>query len=219
MVSPSCWRASRDTGASKSKATRFFCARTHLKPFRNGMNSTITEILIKVPPKKGDLRSSASGGQSYIHQSAVQTSQEAMERSDSFTGEQTLKANTRPRKAKLPRSPGERAFDLCFYPFGVVLAFAFASLFGDLLMSDSTSRNAQNGRSLIAAVLDPTWYRLVQFAIGELLCVYWLWALWCVLRAWRDPGARVLRFSALFLLLFDGCMAFGLLTSPFSDFG
>ena len=70
----------------------------------------------------------------------------------------------------------------------------------------------------MAAVLDPTWYELVQFVIGELLCVYWLWAFWSVLRAWRDPGARILRFSALFLLLFDAAIAIGLLMSPFSNF-
>jgi hypothetical protein len=117
------------------------------------------------------------------------------------------------------RSPGERAFDRCFYPFGAILALALLGIlegiFANLFVSRTLIHKPHSEAELAAAVPDPAWHTWLPFILGVLLCVYWLWAFFGVLSTWRDPRARVLRFSALFLLLFDACIAYGLLTFPF----
>jgi hypothetical protein len=122
------------------------------------------------------------------------------------------------RKGATPtRSPGELAFDRCFYPFGAILAVVLVGIFGDLFISRRVTRKPHSEAELAAAMPDPAWHVWLPFTLGVLLCIYWLWALWGLLRAWKDPRARVLRFSALFLLFFDAGIAIVLLSSPFSS--
>jgi hypothetical protein len=114
------------------------------------------------------------------------------------------------------RSPGERAFDRCFYPFGAILALALAGIFGELFISHTVTHKPRSEAELAATPADPAWHTWLPFTLSMLLCIYWLWAFWSVLRAWRDPRVRVLRFSALFLLLLDAGIAYVLLSYPFS---
>ena len=115
-------------------------------------------------------------------------------------------------------SPGERAFDRCFYPFGAVLALALAGILGELFISYTVTHKPHSEAEFEVTVPDPAWHTWLPFTLGVLLCIYWLWAFWSLLRAWRDPRARILRFSALFLLLFDASIAYLLLSSPFSSY-
>jgi hypothetical protein len=81
------------------------------------------------------------------------------------------------------RSPGERAFDQCFYPVPLfVLLFVVRSIL------------SPNDLGLPAF---PSWG---TFSFGIMLSAYWLWAFYAVATAWHDPFARVLRFSSLAIL-------------------
>jgi hypothetical protein len=68
---------------------------------------------------------------------------------------------------------------------------------------------------IVAALPEPAWHHWLPVTLGGLFFVYCLWALWSVIRTWRDPNAKVLRFSALLLLLFDFSIALSLMGCGF----
>lgn len=113
------------------------------------------------------------------------------------------------------RSPGERAFDRCFYPFGVVLLLPVITMAIHLVVRPSTPHRQRSEAELAAAMPDPAWLSWIPFTLGVLLCAYWVWALWSVLRAWHDPAARILRVSSILLLLFDAGIILALISEPF----
>jgi hypothetical protein len=113
----------------------------------------------------------------------------------------------------LSRSPGELAFDRCFYPFGTLLLLCFFRLFGELLLQSGTDQRKPPFLAASATTSGPAWLHWLPFACGWLLCAYWVWAFFSVVRSWRDPRVRILRISALFLLFFDASIALSLLGS------
>lgn len=120
-------------------------------------------------------------------------------------------------RATFSRSPGERAFDRCFYPFGAILGLWIVGIFVDAFFRDSGARKLHSEAELSTAVPDPAWHAWLPYAISVILCGYWFWALLSVLRAWTDPRARILRLSALTLLIFYAGVAYLLLTSLSSE--
>ncbi len=102
------------------------------------------------------------------------------------------------------RSAGERAFDRCLFPF--VLHFIQAVLLGVV----STLNSDDDMPSV------PQFVIWVMFGFDLLLCLHWAWAARSVIVAWRDPYAKVLRFSSLGLLLLYSPIIVGILRLPFS---
>ena len=109
------------------------------------------------------------------------------------------------RSAQGSRSAGERAFDRCFFPFALYLFYliALAAVFEVPPSSDPDMPGV------------PPVFVWVLFALGILLSIHWVWALRSVIAAWRDPFARVLRFSSLALLIFAGAIICGLVRLPY----
>ena len=82
------------------------------------------------------------------------------------------------RPSRPPRSPGERAFDLCFIPYMVS---------GVIMVVLGAARGSFPGWLPGLAML--------------MLALWYIWALMAVIRAWRDPFAKVLRFVSLALII------------------
>jgi hypothetical protein len=103
------------------------------------------------------------------------------------------------------RSPGERAFDRCLFPFLLHLLQALALGVASLMDSRSDDGMPPVPRLIVWAL----------FSLDLLLCGHWAWAFRSVIAAWRDPFARVLRFSSLGLLLLYTPIIVGILRLPF----
>lgn len=54
----------------------------------------------------------------------------------------------------------------------------------------------------------------IVFSIGIVAFCFWAWLVRGVAAAWRDPIARVFRFSSSLLLLFFAVIVFSLLRAP-----
>ena len=87
---------------------------------------------------------------------------------------------------KQNRSPGERAFDLCFLPFAAfcVLAFCTVSIIRWL-------RGPYEARLAVVKSPPSAWLIWIPFGLGVLLGVLWVRALISVIRAWSDPSFRI----------------------------
>lgn len=110
------------------------------------------------------------------------------------------------------RLPGEIAFDRCFLPLVAlsVLSIAFA------LISDWDHPSGWHyEKQLVSAMPPPIWHTWLWFALGLLLAALWFHAIVSLVRAWRDPSSRFLRFSASVLLIPFAVATFQLLFLPF----
>src|SRR5687767_12952065 len=106
--------------------------------------------------------------------------------------------NTKQVTRKDRRLPGEIAFDHCFLPLVALSLFniVFWIIARNLRPSEPLTE-AQRA----AEMPPPAWHASFWFALGLLLAVLWFRALVSLVRAWRDPSSKVLRFSAAALLL------------------
>ena len=122
-----------------------------------------------------------------------------------------MKANQVARKRG--RLPGEIAFDRCFLPLATlsVLSFIVEFIAWRLRPPYKPETEAQ----LSAAIPPPAWHAWLPFAVGLLLAVLWVRALVSLVRVWRDPSSRVLRFSASVLLIPFAVVTCRLLHTPF----
>ena len=111
------------------------------------------------------------------------------------------------------RTPGEVAFDRCFFPLaslsvvGVVTSALTAVL--------SLPAHPRTEAELASEVPNPAWPLWILFSIGLVVAFFWLRAFIGVVQVWRDPSARILRYPALGLLLPLGFVAVRLLLLPF----
>ena len=79
----------------------------------------------------------------------------------------------------------------------------------------SPSAHSRTEVELASEVPDPVWPLWVSVAVGIVVAFFWLRAFIGMVRIWRDPSARILRFSALGLLLPLAVAAVRLLLLPF----
>jgi hypothetical protein len=113
---------------------------------------------------------------------------------------------------KRRRLPGEIAFDRCLLP---LVALSFLNIiFGGIewrLRPSGPLTEAQ----LDAEMPPPLWHEWLWFALGLLLVVLWFRAVVTLVRTWRDPSSRVLRFSSSVLLIPFAVATYRLLLTPF----
>jgi len=110
------------------------------------------------------------------------------------------------------RLPGEIAFDRCFLPLAALSLFNIIFAIITLRLSPSEPLTEEQ---LAAEMPPPLWHAWLWFALGLLLAVLWFRAIVSLVRAWRDPSSRVLRFSASVLLIPFAVATFRLLLTPF----
>ena len=103
--------------------------------------------------------------------------------------------NTRQVARKRLRLPGEIAFDLCFLPLVALTLF-------NIIFSGDDWR-------------PPFWHGWLWFGLGLVLAALWFRAVFTLVRAWRDPSSRVLRFSTLMLLFPFAVATSRFLLAPF----
>jgi hypothetical protein len=106
------------------------------------------------------------------------------------------------------RTEGERAFDRCLLPAGLYLLLVIVLFF---LPTGSAPLTTEDSPPPAL----PTWLIWSLFGIGVALAVHWIWALRSFISAWRDPAAKVLRFSSLALLGWGALIICSLLKTPF----
>lgn len=113
---------------------------------------------------------------------------------------------------KRPRLPGEIAFDRCLIPLvGLILLKVVVATGEEIQRPENPLTEAQ----LAAEIPPPLWHAWLWFALGLLLAALWLRAAVTLVRAWRDPSSKVLRFSACVLLLPFAVATCRLLGTPF----
>jgi len=112
--------------------------------------------------------------------------------------------NPRPNGSsrKFRRLPGEVAFDRCFFPVAVM--FCSGVIFNIIALAH---RNRLKDANIRGDGLHPAdvgaphaWWLWFYFTLGVVLAVLWVRAFLTLIRDWRDPSARVLRFPAAVLL-------------------
>ena len=113
----------------------------------------------------------------------------------------------------LRRTPGEVAFDRCFFPLAALSVVGVVTVALTAVLSPPAHERTEV--ELASEVPDPTWPLWLLFAVGLVVAFFWLRAFVGVVRAWRDPSARILRFSALGLLIPLAIVAVRLLFLPF----
>ena len=111
------------------------------------------------------------------------------------------------------RSSGEVAFDRCFFPWAAF--FVFGVIATALMAVLPPSPQPRGEVELAAEVPVPGKLLWALFAVGLVVAFFWVRAFVGVVRVWHDPSARVLRFSALGLLVPLAAMALRLLCLPF----
>lgn len=116
----------------------------------------------------------------------------------------------------LQRSPGEVAFDRCFFPLAALFFLVVGEAAADSLPALFTPVRPRAARELALATPASKWSLWVAFSVGLVAALLWLRALVSVAGAWHDPSTRVLRFSALGLLLFLAWAVVRLLLLPFA---
>lgn len=119
--------------------------------------------------------------------------------------DQTLHAGKTDRKRG--RTPGEQAFDRCFLPVAALFVFHITTFL--------TAWGLYPHPYKLASIPVSSWELWTSFSIGVLLAVLWFRALASLVKGWRDPSSRVLRFSASVLLFPFALAVFGFLTAPF----
>ena len=104
--------------------------------------------------------------------------------------------------------PGEIAFDRCFIPVAIL-----ATLGG----TEQAVRALWLGDAERLPETSPRWaaYEWLWCGIGLAFACLWVRALLTLVRAWRDPSARILRFSASVLLIPFATAVWLLLRAPF----
>jgi hypothetical protein len=116
------------------------------------------------------------------------------------------------------RTPGERAFDRCLFPFAVsfVVSFVLGVIGGPWLRSPSrpASELALTTPSQFPLPI-PSWHLWLYFALGLVGALLWLRALLTLIGAWRDPSAKIQRFACCFLLIPFASIVYILLSAPF----
>ena len=113
----------------------------------------------------------------------------------------------------LRRTPGEVAFDRCFFPLAALSIVGVVTIALTAVLSPPAHERTEV--ELASEVPDPTWPLWLLFAVGLVVAFFWFRAFVGVVWVWRDPSARVLRFSALGLLLPLAAVAIRLLLLPF----
>jgi hypothetical protein len=131
------------------------------------------------------------------------------------------------------RTPGEQAFDRCFFPiaalfvFGVVLRlYPLVALFvGEVAVgiigwtigqSSEPGTDTDTGDVPVSAQIPHSaWLVWFSFALGLVLAILWVRAVAGLIATWADPSARILRFPALVLLVPFACVVVKLLLMPF----
>lgn len=110
------------------------------------------------------------------------------------------------------RTPGERAFDRCLFPYAVFFMFGTAlGIIGGLRRRSPSHSRPES----VLAVSPPSsaWFPWLTFGLGLILTVLWFRALISVIDAWHDPSAKVLRFVSCILLLPFAYAAFTLVST------
>jgi hypothetical protein len=116
-----------------------------------------------------------------------------------------------PRKPR--RLPGEIAFDRCFFP--VAALFVLNVICGIITFRQYQTFEPPTEAELAVEIPQPAWHIWLPFVFGLLLAVLWFRALVSLVRTWRDPSSRVLRFSASMLLIPFAAVTCRLLLTPF----
>jgi len=121
--------------------------------------------------------------------------------------------------SKLGRTPGERAFDRCFLPVAILpVATVFTLNIVSIFITWKTHPPYKPPCKSDAIATPPSasvWLGWLSFGIGILLVVLWIRALVTLIGAWNDPSSKLLRFSALMLLIPFAAIALLLLQAPF----
>ena len=121
-----------------------------------------------------------------------------------------MKANQVARKHG--RLPGEVAFDRCFLP---LVALSVFNIVFAIIADRGTPSESLSEEQLAAEMPLPIWHAWLWFALGLLLAGLWFRAVVSLVRTWRDPSSRVLRFSASVLLIPFAVATCRLLLTPF----
>jgi hypothetical protein len=116
------------------------------------------------------------------------------------------------KSRKRHRLPGEIMFDRCFLP---LVALFLLNLVVGIIEWSQRSRKPLTEAQLAAEMPPPQWHAWLWFVLGCLLAALWLRAIITLVRAWRDPSSRVLRFSASVLLIPFAAATYRLLFTPF----
>ena len=116
----------------------------------------------------------------------------------------------------LLRTPGEVAFDRCFFPLAAVCILDVLANGVAIVYDSATSTQGHTEAEIAVAAPVSRWPLWIAFLIGLVTAFLWLRALISVVMAWRDPSASVLRFSAVGLLLFLAVVTVSLLRLPFA---
>ena len=98
------------------------------------------------------------------------------------------------RVLQFGRTAGERVFDRAFVPLVAFWVFSITTNFAAF--------RPGGGESV------QVWPPWIAFAIGSILAALWGRALVTLLLVWNDPSAKVVRFSALVLLIPFGAVVF-----------
>ena len=106
------------------------------------------------------------------------------------------------------RLPGEVAFDRCFLPLAALSVLS-------ILFQFIAWRLRAPYRPESEAEIPAAWLVWLPFALGLLLAVLWVRALFSLVTTWRDPSSQVLRFSASVLLIPFAIVTCQLLLTPF----
>ena len=91
-------------------------------------------------------------------------------------------------RSRWSRTPGEKAFDRCFFPW------VFSGIYSAMLFHGVHAWGL--------------------FAVGVISAAFWVGGLISLIAGWRDPAARLLRLCALWFLLGLGISTLALLSAP-----
>lgn len=113
---------------------------------------------------------------------------------------------------KRQRLPGEIAFDSCFLPILALFLLNFTAILIGWIVRFAESRSKGQ---LTAGMHPPHWHVWLWFALGLVFAGLWIRALIALIKAWRHPSSKILRFSASVLLIPLAVAAVCLLRVPF----
>jgi len=114
------------------------------------------------------------------------------------------------RQRKYGRTPGEVAFDRCFLPLFI------SALFAGVIQSVAVLLRTKTKSPWEAAPSWSAWgWSTVTFIVGIAFAILWIRGIRSLISVWRDPSAKVLRFSSTGVLLFSAPMIYSLLAASF----
>ena len=116
-------------------------------------------------------------------------------------------------KRVFARTPGERAFDRCFFPLAIFFVGSVNLTAIEIVRQQRSGSNDTPHRAL--ALLSPEWLPWTSLIVGVLFSFLWVRALFSVIRSWDDPSARILRKVSCILLVSFAAVTYSLLTGGF----